>query len=314
MRRHLILIAVALLTACSYSTERTGATNDPATGLSKETRRCIEEHLLNGWSLNLAELSNDLTPEEESALDMAKDYCLNNSNSLKPPTSLDDQLQLPPQLLRAPSAFNSTDPPPGNDAELDLQWQMCGQGDAKACDELFYAAPEGSPYEQFAFSCGGRRNIDCSLLLGALQLEGELTPSTPSPGEDPNLDAWWDRCSNGSATACGELRLIAPTGSSYAQFASTCGARGTSYCALILEEEGRPPSLALLDPQQQPPGDDEFLDQLWLLCGQKDARACKDLVKYGPADSPYIRFGISCGGRAVAPCPRYFANLENEAP
>ena len=109
MRRHLILIAVALLTACSYSTERTGATNDPVTGLSKETRRCIEEHLLNGWSLNLAELNNDLTPEEESALDMAKDYCLNNSNSLKPPTSLDDQLQLPPQLLRAPSAFNSTD-------------------------------------------------------------------------------------------------------------------------------------------------------------------------------------------------------------
>ena len=108
MRRHLILIAVALLTACSYSTERTGATNDPVTGLSKETRRCIEEPLLNGWSLNLADLSNDLTPEEESALDMAKDYCLNNSNSLKPPTSLDDQLQLPPQLLRAPSAFNST--------------------------------------------------------------------------------------------------------------------------------------------------------------------------------------------------------------
>ena len=71
MRRHLILIAVALLTACSYSTERTGATNDPVTGLSKETRRCIEEHLLNGWSLNLAELNNDLTPEEESALDMA---------------------------------------------------------------------------------------------------------------------------------------------------------------------------------------------------------------------------------------------------
>ena len=63
-----------------------------------------------------------------------------------------------------------------------------------------------------------------------------------------------------------------------------------------------------------PPGQDELLDQLWELCGGQDARACKDLAKHGPADSVYVKFGISCGGRSVAPCARLFADLQPAHP
>jgi len=44
----------------------------------------------------------------------------------------------------------------GDDPNLDLLYEACAQGNGRACDDLFDAAPPGSDYEEFAVTCGGR--------------------------------------------------------------------------------------------------------------------------------------------------------------
>lgn len=44
-------------------------------------------------------------------------------------------------------------------------------------------------------------------------------------GDDPALDALWDRCAAGSGAACDELFAQAPLGSDYETFGLTCGER-----------------------------------------------------------------------------------------
>ncbi|MDP7067931.1 MAG: hypothetical protein QF637_09945 [Acidimicrobiales bacterium] len=315
MKVWIVLVTVSLAAAsCSYSTTSEGQATSLTKHLTEQERTCVQERLVSGWALQLSDLEVDLSPDEEIAVDMAMELCrMNTDTPAVDPAISNDQPQVSDELLEAPAVFDSNDNPPGEDPLLDDYWTQCGSGDARACDNLFYSAPPGSAYEQFAFSCGGRRNMDCSLLLGVEQPEGDLNPLTPPPGDDENLDQWWVLCSEGSTSACGELRLIAPSGSLYAQFATSCGARGTSYCTLILEDDGQPPTLNKFSPDLAPPGEDEFLDQLWLLCGAADSRACKDLSKYGPTDSIYVQFGVSCGGRAVAPCPRLFTDLSQSS-
>ena len=310
--RFTLWILPLLISSCSYGTDSSDEAQRFVSNLSEQERACVNDRLLTGWELRLTDLNNDLSPDEEIAVDMATELCRLNANN--PPAQVphdNEKPQVPEELLQAPSSFNATDAPPGEDPLLDEYWRECGLGDAKACDNLFYSAPRGSDYEQFAFSCGGRRNMDCSLLLGVDQPDGELNPLTPPPGDDEELDTLWAKCSDGSTSSCGELRLIAPSGSLYSQFGTSCGARGTTYCTLILEYDGEPPSLNDLNPSMAPPGEDELLDQLWGLCGNQDARSCKDLAKYGPANSIYIKFGVSCGGRSVAPCARLFADLNS---
>ncbi len=313
--RLIIWLLPLLVSSCSYGTNTSNEGQQFTSSLTEQERACVQDRLLTGWELNLTNLTNDLSPDEEIAVDMATELCrLTPSDQ---PTRLqtdNEKPQVPEELLQAPSAFDPTDAPPGKDSLLDEYWRECGLGDAKACDNLFYSAPRGSDYEQFAFSCGGRRNMDCSLLLGIDQPNGDLSPLTPPPGEDEELDKLWANCADGSTSSCGELRLTATSGSLYSQFGTSCGARGTTYCTLILEYDGEPPSLNELKPSMEPPGEDELLDQLWVLCGNQDARSCKDLAKYGPADSVYIKFGISCGGRSVAPCARLFADLTSDSP
>ena len=65
------------------------------------------------------------------------------------------------------SGLSPDDPPPGDDAELDALWVLCGDGDADACDELFFTSPAGSNYEDSGLSCGGRGSGDCAAVIGA---------------------------------------------------------------------------------------------------------------------------------------------------
>ena len=62
--------------------------------------------------------------------------------------------------------LSPSDPPPGDDAELDALWVECGEGSADACDRLFFESPSGGIYERFGFSCGGRAIASCEALLG----------------------------------------------------------------------------------------------------------------------------------------------------
>ena len=48
----------------------------------------------------------------------------------------------------------------GDDAELDVLYEACRDGDGAACDELFFDSPFGSEYEDFGNTCGGRDGQD----------------------------------------------------------------------------------------------------------------------------------------------------------
>lgn len=50
----------------------------------------------------------------------------------------------------------------GSDPELDVLWDGCANGDAIACDDLYWASPLDSDYERFALTCGDRRPEDFS--------------------------------------------------------------------------------------------------------------------------------------------------------
>ena len=314
----LTLAAATLLAGCSGS-DVSGA--DGGTASESDLTACERARL--AAALGVTELSLPLDPADEPLADIARDICALDSGDAGGIVPVDTRLlspaderdaTLPAALVRAPALFDPSDAPPGTDEALDELWVVCGQGSAAACNALLFESPAGSDYEAFAFSCGGRENLHCNVLLGepgadAGLLSVEFDPASPAPGNIPELDGWWAACGEGSSRACAQLVLSAPGGSAYASFGWTCGGRTTRDCALLVGDDGAPPALAGRSPQDSPPGDDEYLDQLWERCGAADATACRDLATFGPPGSDYERYALSCGWRAVRACARLFAEL-----
>ena len=222
----------------------------------------------------------------------------------------DRNASLPASLVDAPQRFDPDDPPPGDNPDLDDLWLLCGDGEPLSCDRLLYESPADSDYEAFGFSCGGRENLDCDTLLGAVSGTNALvSPATAAPGNDAGLDRWWARCANGSSQACAQLVLTAPGGSLYAYYGYSCGGRTAGDCAALLGNDGSPPALEGRSPTDSAPGTDSYLDRLWLSCADLSATACGDLATFAPRSSDYERFGLSCGWRAVTPCTKLFAEI-----
>src|SRR5262249_36595110 len=48
----------------------------------------------------------------------------------------------------------------GGDAVMGPLARACHDGDMVSCDELYFAAPDGSPYEAYGDSCGQRTTVD----------------------------------------------------------------------------------------------------------------------------------------------------------
>lgn len=313
--------AVLLLAGCTSSgpaAEAGGGSGDA------DLNDCERSRLAAALGLaDAAEVSLPLDPADEPLADIARDICALGSgtagDTAPPDTSARSPAQerdaaLPAALVRAPALFDPTDAPPGEVPYLDGLWIACGLGSASACNALLFESSAGSDYEAFAFSCGGRENLHCSVLLGepgadAGLLGIEFGPESPAPGNIAELDRWWDACAQGSSRACAQLVLSAPGGSAYASFGWTCGGRTTRDCTLLVGDDGSPPALAGRSPQDPPPGDDDYLDRLWRLCGAADATACRDLATFGAPGSDYERFALSCGWRAVRACARLFAEL-----
>lgn len=326
LRRALVgcAVAVLLLSACSDS----GLT--PGGGESSggdDLTACERERLAAALGLaDAAEVSLPLDPADEPLADIARDICALSSGTPGDTAPLDTGVRspteerdaaLPAALVRAPALFDAADAPPGENPYLDGLWIACGQGSASACNALLFESSAGSDYEAFAFSCGGRENLHCSVLLGEQGADAGLLgiehgPDSPAPGNIAELDRWWEACGQGSARACAQLVLSAPGGSAYASFGWTCGGRTTRDCTLLVGDDGPPPALAGRSPQDPPPGGDDYLDQLWRLCGAADAPACRDLATFGAPGSDYERFALSCGWRAVRACARLFAGLDSD--
>ena len=311
--------------SCSGST--LSGSNGGASSES-ELSACERDRLAAALGIVPEELTLPLDPADEPIADIARDICALDQSGAG--ASLDDagsnatpdiaalsptaarDASLPADLVRAPALFDPEDRPPGADPVLDELWESCGAGAASACNALLYEATPGSEYESYAFSCGGRENLHCNVLLGGSEgglLAVDFEPRMPAPGNIAELDRWWEACGDGSSRACAQLVLSAPGGSAYATYGWTCAGRTTLDCASLLGDDGPPPVLAGRSPNDDPPGADDYLDGLWERCAALDAPACRDLATFGPPGSDYERFALSCGWRAVTPCARLFAEL-----
>jgi hypothetical protein len=134
--------------------------------------------------------------------------------------------------------------------------------------------------------------------------EGDDTTTTTGEvefgayGSDPELDALYDECADGSADACDELWTTAENGTEYYDFGYSCGGvvpeGETEVCSDVLGDGGDDS-----DPSGEPDsyGDDETLDALWDACEDGDGQACDDLFFDSPVGSEYEEFGKTCGGR-----------------
>ena len=323
LRGALVACAAALLLAAGCGGPGSTAGDNEAGG-EEEFTTCERERLAAALGLaDATELPPQLDPGDEPLADIVRDICALDSSAAVPEATPDTPARspsderdagLPAALVRAPALFEPDDAPPGTDPALDGLWKACGEGFASACNALLFEAPAGSDYEAFAFSCGGRENLHCSVLLGesgadADMLGTEFTPESPAPGNIAELDRWWQACGDGSSRACAQLVLSAPGGSAYASFGWTCGGRTTRDCVLLVGDDGPPPALAGRSPDSPSPGEDDYLDALWERCAAADAPACRDLATFGPPGSDYERFALSCGWRAVRACARLFAEL-----
>jgi hypothetical protein len=114
----------------------------------------------------------------------------------------------------------------GDDEEFDALYDECGEGNGAACDELYWASPVGSDYEEFARTCGGAVPDGaagfCEDELGGEKVDiGEDEAFTY--GDDPVLDGLWDACEGGDMAACDELYWTSPVDSDYEEFGNRCG-------------------------------------------------------------------------------------------
>ncbi len=106
-------------------------------------------------------------------------------------------------------------------------------------------------------------------------------------GDDPALDALYDRCDEGDPVACDDLYLDAPIDSEYESFGSTCGNRQPAlHGGCEAEEAGHY-------------GDDPALDGLYDRCQTGDMTACDTLYYEAPIDSEYEEFAVTCGNREI---------------
>ncbi len=128
-------------------------------GLPEETAVCIADAI-------------DSTEEVQAIIfDMISDCMLGggagddsgDTGATGPDTSEGDEVDLGGDFDF--SHLSPTDPPPGEDADLDAMWVACGQGSAQACDDLYFESPFGSEYEVFGISCGARAIVMCDEIL-----------------------------------------------------------------------------------------------------------------------------------------------------
>jgi hypothetical protein len=142
-------------------------------GLPEETAVCIADAIDSTDEVSFDDLEGDDPPEEVQAIifDMISDCMLGggagddsgDTGATGPDTSEGDEVDLGGDFDF--SHLSPTDPPPGEDADLDAMWVACGQGSAQACDDLYFESPFGSEYEVFGISCGARAIVMCDEIL-----------------------------------------------------------------------------------------------------------------------------------------------------
>jgi hypothetical protein len=99
----------------------------------------------------------------------------------------------------------------GSVPDLDELVDLCRDGSAADCDQLYMDSPVGSAYEVFGATCGAR-----AVLGFAGRCANEF---------DAELNASAGACDRGDMAACDVLYLDSRVGSLYEAFGARCGMR-----------------------------------------------------------------------------------------
>ena len=113
-------------------------------------------------------------------------------------------------------------------------------------------------------------------------------------GDDPHLDAIYDRCNDGSDAACAALWSVSAIDSEYETFADSCGGRNCDVYSLMYDgvwDVDEPADIPMSF------GDHGYLDELYSSCEGGSDKACNTLFWKAPVDSEYEEFGLNYGGR-----------------
>lgn len=135
------------------------------------------------------------------------------------------------------------------------------------------------------------------LFSGAGNNEASSPDTRVAPGDygsNPELDALWDECAQGTLASCDELYSVSDTGSEYERFGATCGDRAEAPGSCFILG-------GISDPAEDGAfGSDLVLDLLWTECEAGNMIACDDLYLGSPVGSEYEEFGATCGGEGNA--------------
>lgn len=99
------------------------------------------------------------------------------------------------------------------------------------------ARPEHLPQlTRIRVDCTGVASLGTAVATTATTADANLGSRPLRPGDDPDLDALYDACGATGGTACDELFDRSVLGSTYEEFASTCGGRTKeASCAAIYD-------------------------------------------------------------------------------
>jgi hypothetical protein len=114
-------------------------------------------------------------------------------------------------------------------------------------------------------------------------------------GDDPTLDALYNRCTAGDFEGCDDLYRQSDSGTEYEQYGDTCGGRNAPgpFCVDLYGSGTRTGGAGTPNTY----GDDIRLDSLYNGCRAGDMGACDRLYAESASGTEYEHFAATCGNR-----------------
>lgn len=180
-----LVVVLAVAVACSSArVDRAQAVQQVVDGsdgrLSQEQAQCYVDAVLDQIGPAPLRRGASISPEQQARLTTIRVDCVGLANLGRQPTEAGTAL-VPDVELAGPKEH-------GDDPDLDALWDRCAVGYGQACDDLFDRAVLGSPYEQFAVTCGQRtREAQCAAVYPApgVTLPSAAQGSTTVPPPPP---------------------------------------------------------------------------------------------------------------------------------
>lgn len=228
-----------------------------------------------------------------------QEYGFSCGGRLDPPPAVGEAPNC--RLREAARPLREVGPLPDGDSPVlaRLARACADEGGFEACDELYRASSAHSQYESYGTTCGYR--IEDTRPNACVGLVGIPVGRPPSDlGNDDERNALTEECFAARLQSCDLLFARSNRGSTYREYAQSCGGRLEEPVARVDPEC----DLRFNDPVKatrvSPPdrlGESPSLDALAGACAAGSMASCDELFETSPVSSDYEAYGATCGGR-----------------